>query len=60
MLQFVQQFEEEQIVATTRVGLVMNVLSQLTAINTKSEFVTQTLRGFASNFPHHIRIKLAV
>ncbi|KAL4440929.1 hypothetical protein ABPG74_009342 [Tetrahymena malaccensis] len=59
ILQYVQQFEEEQVVQTTRIGLVMNVLSQLTSIQSKSEFVTQMLRGFCSNFSLQIRVKIA-
>ena len=53
------QFEEEQIVKTTRVGLVMNVLTQMIKIDSKSEFLLSLLRGFASNFSKKYRIEIA-
>ncbi|EGR34655.1 hypothetical protein IMG5_004580 [Ichthyophthirius multifiliis] len=59
ILDFVSEFEDEQIVNTTKIGLVNNVLSLLQNVQTKNQFFVQILKGFASNFPQQIRSKIA-
>ena len=44
---------------TTKVGLVMNVLSQLTLTRNKADFITGLVRGFGSNFLSTIRAELS-
>lgn len=51
--------EELLIVKTTRVGLIMNVLSMLKGVTKKQNFIIAMLRGFAANFPQDKRIELA-
>ena len=51
----IQQYEEFQIVKTTRVGLIMGSLSQLLLGKNKLDFMVGLMRGFASNFPLNYR-----
>jgi len=46
-------------VKTTRVGLIMNVLSMMNNVVKKSNFIIAMLRGFAANFPLEKQIELA-
>ena len=50
-----QQNELTEIVATTRVGLVRNVLSQLSGVCSEQELTLQLLRGLASNYDNDSR-----
>lgn len=47
--------EDQQLVKTTRVGLVMTVLSQLYLVKSKHDFICALARGFASNFEGKLR-----
>lgn len=49
------QYEDFQIVKTTRVGLVMGSLSQLLLAKSRMEFMLGLIRGFASNFNQQYR-----
>ncbi len=48
--EWVYQNASNPIVPTTKVGLLLNCLSQLTNVQTKQEFVCCLLRGLASNY----------
>ena len=51
--------EEFLIVKTTRGGLIMNILSLLSGIQKKEQFIISIIRGFAANFQLEKRIELA-
>ena len=53
------QLEHEQVVKTTRVGLIMNTLSLLKEVKTKQEFALGLLRGFLVNLLPAKRISFA-
>lgn len=50
-----QQNELAEVVATTRVGLVRGVLSQLSGVSNEQELNLQLLRGLASNYDNDTR-----
>ncbi|CAD8135851.1 unnamed protein product [Paramecium octaurelia] len=58
LLEEIFSYEEQQVVPTTRVGLIMNILSQLQRIPTnKQQFNYLLLQGLSSNFQPDIRLK---
>lgn len=55
-LEYTTQVEDDQVVATTRIGLVLNVLSQLSRLpQTKQQFNYFMLLGLSSNFTNDVR-----
>jgi len=58
-LDWVLQREELFIVETTKVGMVMNALSHMTALEQKGQFVEATIRGLGANFSHQLRQEFA-
>eukprot|EP01022_Parablepharisma_sp_SALTPOND_P023029 TRINITY_DN475_c0_g1_i1.p1 TRINITY_DN475_c0_g1~~TRINITY_DN475_c0_g1_i1.p1 ORF type:complete len:3195 (-),score=434.63 TRINITY_DN475_c0_g1_i1:26360-35944(-) len=53
------QHFDDLVVATTRVGIVSNVLSLLSGARSKAEFALGLVWGFSSNLPIHLRNEFA-
>ena len=49
------QYEDQLAVGTTRVGIIMNALSQMYSVTTKGEFIEALMKGLAANFPPEAR-----
>ena len=51
--------EEEFVVETTKVGMVMNALSYMQSIDQKGQFIQAIIRGLGGNFEHTLRSEFA-
>lgn len=58
-LEYVLNIEHSMVVETTKVGVVLNVLSYMNKIQSKAHFVDAVIKGMGGNFMHDDRAKLA-